>query len=136
MAEGMQPNEGGQAPQGTPGTTTTQAGGEGQPQGQNIQVFLDERDLRSVYANSCRIHVTTDEVVLEFGFNMPNPNPHPQGGQVQQLYKVYDRVIMSYPNIKRLANSLMQLVRRYEQQFGDMGSGAQAGGPGGPRPVR
>src|SRR5687767_6946067 len=100
MAEGMQPNEGDQF-------KTTGQGGEGQPQqpgqqGQNIQVFLDERDLRSIYANSCRIHVTTDEVVLEFGFNMPNPNPHPQGGQIQQLYKVHDRVIMSYPNIKRL----------------------------------
>ena len=126
MAEGMQPNEGGQVPQGQVGEA------QPQQQGQNLQVFLDERDLRSIYANSCRIHVTTDEVVLEFGFNMPNPNPHPQGGQIQQLYKVHDRVIMSYPNIKRLANSLMQLVRRYEQQFGEMG--AQQGG--GPRPAR
>ena len=131
MAEGMQPNEGGQVPQGQVGEGQSQQQG-----GQNIQVFLDERDLRSIYANSCRIHVTTDEVVLEFGFNMPNPNPHPQGGQIQQLYKVHDRVIMSYPNIKRLANSLMQLVRRYEQQFGEMGSGQAGAAAGGPRPVR
>jgi hypothetical protein len=34
------------------------------------------------------------------------------------LFKVNDRIIMSYPNVKRLAASLSQLVNRYEQSFG------------------
>ena len=115
-----------------------QGDAQGQQQ-QTIQLLIDERELRTIFSNGCRIHTTADEVILDFGFNMPNPNP--QGGQQQQqqvLYKVYDRVIMSYSNVKRLANSLNQLVRRYEQQFGELGGGAGGGAApaAGPRPAR
>jgi hypothetical protein len=36
------------------------------------------------------------------------------------LFKVTDRVVMSYTNAKRLTMSLGQLVKRYEQQFGEL----------------
>ena len=36
------------------------------------------------------------------------------------LFKVTDRVVMSYANAKRLAMSLSQLIKRYEQQFGEL----------------
>jgi hypothetical protein len=101
-------------------------GTEGAQQG--VQVVLDEREMRSVFSNAYRIHTTAEEVVIDFGFNMANPNP--QGGQQQLLFKVSDRVIMNYSNTKRLAASLQQLVRRYEQQFGELP--AQPG----PRPTR
>jgi hypothetical protein len=98
----------------------TQAGTQ-QPEGQQVQVFLDERELKTMYSNAYRIHTAQEEVVLDLGFNMPNPNPNPQGGQGPQLlFKVTDRVIMSYSNAKRLAQSLTQLVKRYEQQFGEI----------------
>ena len=96
-----------------------QQGTEGQPgQQQGVQVVLDEREMRTIFSNAYRIHTTAEEVVVDFGFNMANPNP--QGGQQQLLFKVNDRVIMSYSNVKRLATSLQQLVRRYEQQFGEI----------------
>ena len=91
----------------------------GTPDAQNIQVNLDERDLRTVFANAYRIHTTAEEVVLDLGFNMPNPNPA-GGGAQSLLFKVNERVIMSYANTKRLAMSLGQLVKRYEQQFGEL----------------
>ena len=97
------------------------SGGQpGQPGQQSVQLLLDEREMRTSFANAYRIHHTAEEVVLDFGFNMANPNP--QGGQQQQqlLFKVTDRVIMSYPSVKRLTISLQQLVRRYEQQFGEI----------------
>jgi hypothetical protein len=98
---------------------TTQAPEGGQQQGQQgVQVVLDEREMRTIFSNAYRIHTTAEEVVVDFGFNMANPNP--QGGQQQLLFKVNDRVIMSYSNVKRLAVSLQQLVRRYEQQFGEL----------------
>ncbi len=97
-----------------PGTEGGQAGQQG------VQVVLDEREMRTVFSNAYRIHTTAEEVVVDFGFNMANPNP--QGGQQQLLFKVSDRVIMSYSNVKRLAVSLQQLVRRYEQQFGELPS--------------
>jgi len=90
---------------------------EGQQQG--IQVALDERDLRVFYSNAYRIHATADEVVVDLGFNMPDPNPR-NPSQQQLLLKISDRVIMSYPSAKRLALSLGQLIKRYEQQFGEL----------------
>ena len=107
-------------------TQAPATGTEGGQQG--VQVVLDEREMRTVFSNAYRIHTTAEEVVVDFGFNMANPNP--QGGQQQLLFKVSDRVIMSYSNTKRLAASLQQLVRRYEQQFGELP--AQPG----PRPAR
>ena len=93
---------------------------ETQPEGSQpgVQVLLDERELRQIYSNSYRIHATNDEVVIDLGFNMPNPNP--QTGQQQLLLKITDRVVMSYMNAKRLSQSLMQLTKRYEQQFGEL----------------
>jgi len=93
--------------------TTTQPQ---QGENQSVQLMLDERELRTTFSNAYRIHTTAEEVVLDFGFNMPHPNP--QGGGQQLLFKVNDRIIMSYPNVKRLAASLSQLVNRYEQSFG------------------
>jgi len=83
-------------------------------------VMLDERELRTIYSNAYRFHTTADEVIMDVGFNMPNPNPNPQGGGQQLLFKVTERIIMSYPNAKRLAGSLTQLVKRFEQQFGEI----------------
>lgn len=94
----------------------------GQAPDQNVQIMLDERDLRTVYSNAYRIHTAVGEVVLDLGFNMPNPNinANQQTEQAQLLFKVTDRVIMTYPNVKRLAMSLGQLIKRYEQQFGEL----------------
>ncbi len=84
---------------------------------QGVQVLLDERELKSIYTNAYRIHTAAEEVVIDLGFNMPNPNSQ---GQQQLLFKVTDRVIMSYANAKRLAMSLGALIKRYEQQFGEL----------------
>ena len=114
MSEEIQSGEGQGMQIGAAGT-----GGQGQAGQQSVQLLLDEREMRTTFANAYRIHHTAEEVVLDFGFNMANPNP--QGGQQQQLlFKVTDRVIMSYPSVKRLTISLQQLVRRYEQQFGEI----------------
>ena len=86
---------------------------------QGVQVVLDERDLRLLYINAYRIHPSADEVVVDLGFNMPNPNPQ-QPPQQQLLLKITDRVAMSYMTAKRLALSLGQLIKRYEQQFGEL----------------
>src|SRR6184192_4240040 len=89
---------------------------EGQQQG--VQVLLDERELKTTYTNAYRIHTAPEEVVIDLGFNMANPNQ--QQGQAQLLFKLTDRVVMSYTNAKRLAMSLGQLIKRYEQQFGEL----------------
>ncbi len=87
-------------------------------QQQQVQVLVDERDMKTLYANAYRIHTAEQEAVIDFGFNMPNPNA--QQGQQQVLLKVTDRVVISYVTAKRLALSLQQLVKRFEQQFGEI----------------
>lgn len=87
---------------------------------QQVQVMLDEREMRTVYANAYRIHTAPEEVVIDLGFNMPNPNGQPGQPNQQMLFRVSDRVIMGYANAKRLAMSLQQLVKRFEQQFGEI----------------
>jgi hypothetical protein len=95
---------------------------------QQVQLVVDEREMRTAFANGYRIYTTGEEVVVDFGFNMLNPNP--QSGQSQMLFKAGDRVILSYPTVKRLSLSLAQLVRRYEEQFGPIP--IQPGQPGQP----
>ena len=108
-------------------TTTTTA--------ENVQLMLDERDMKSTFANAYRIHTTAEEVVIDFGFNMLNPNP--QTGQQQMLFKVTERMIMTYSTVKRLTGSLTQLIRRYEQQFGEIPmQPGQTGGTSGNRNAR
>ena len=110
-------------------TTTTTA------DAQNVQLMLDERDMKSTFANAYRIHTTAEEVVIDFGFNMLNPNP--QTGQQQMLFKVSERMIMTYSTIKRLTGSMTQLIRRYEQQFGEIPmQPGQTGGTGTTRNAR
>ena len=90
-------------------------------QGQQVQVMLDDRDLQIVYANAYRINNAPEEVVVDLGFNMLNPNVQPgQGGPQQVLFKVTHRVAMSYTNAKRLTVSLGQFIKRFEQQYGEI----------------
>ena len=106
---------------------------ENQPAGgeQQVQLMLDESGMKTSFANAYRIHTTAEEVVLDYGFNMPNPNP--QGGGQQLLFRVTDRVILSYPNVKRLSLSLTQLVKQYEQRMGEIPINAGQK-PGTPQP--
>jgi hypothetical protein len=96
----------------------TQQNPEGQ---QNVQVLLDESALKTTYSNAYRLHQSMEEVIVDLGFNMLNPNA--QGGQVQMSFKVTERVVMTYANAKRLSMSLQQLIKRYEQQFGEIAIG-------------
>ncbi len=93
--------------------------GDQPQQQQSVQLVVDEKDLKSVFANAYRIYTTAEEVVIDLGFNMPDPNPQ-QGAQPRLLFKVTDRVIMSYASTKRLSQSINQLISRYEQQFGQI----------------
>jgi hypothetical protein len=86
-----------------------------QPQG--VKVVVDERDMRWNSVNAYRIHTTADEVVLDLGFNMLDPNVKPGDGQ-QMLFRVSERNVMSYSTAKRLQQSLTNLVQKYEATYG------------------
>ncbi|MBS3735057.1 MAG: DUF3467 domain-containing protein [Phycisphaerae bacterium] len=86
---------------------------------QQVQVRVDERNLETTYANAFRTNATAEEVMMDFGLNIIRPTG-PDGQQPEITFQVTDRVILSPYSAKRLAVTLSQLVRRHEQQFGEL----------------
>ena len=85
---------------------------------QQIRLRMDERSMRTDYANAFRTNGTAEEVMLDFGVNLMTPAQ--EGQQPEILFQVNDRIIMNYFSAKRLALTLGQLIRRHEEQFGEL----------------
>lgn len=86
---------------------------------QQVRVRIDERTMTTSYANAFRTNGTAEEVMLDFGLNLVSP-PGKEGDQAEIIFKVNDRVILNYYSAKRLALTLSQLLRRHEEQFGEL----------------
>ena len=54
-----------------------------QQQGRQVQLRIDESRMSTTYANTIRTATTPDEVVLDFGLNMPMPA---QNGQAAMTF--------------------------------------------------
>jgi len=83
-----------------------------------IRLQIDEQKMQASYANAFRTNGTPEEVVLDFGLNLPVPTA--QGQTPTMNFQLNQRVILNYYSAKRLALSLTQLLRRHEQQFGEI----------------
>lgn len=99
-------------PKPTP-TPTPDAGGEQQ----RIQLRIDESKMTNTYANTIRTSTTQDEVVLDFGMNLPMQGPD---NQPMLVFNVGSRVIMNWAASKRLAINLGQVIRQYEERNGEI----------------
>ncbi len=88
-----------------------------QPAQQNVQLVVDDREARTVYVNNFFIRQSPEEIIIDLGVSMAQPS---QTGQQQVLMKISDRAILSYMTAKRLASALSQLIKRHEQQFGEL----------------
>lgn len=92
-----------------------------------IQLRIDETKMHSTYSNTIRTSTTQDEVVMDFGMNLPMQGPD---NQPTLLFQVGSRVIMNWAGAKRLAISLGQVIRQYEERNGEIAlSRPEAGGP-------
>ncbi|HLO41525.1 MAG TPA: DUF3467 domain-containing protein [Phycisphaerales bacterium] len=101
---------------------------ENTPQQQQVQLRIDESKMHTTYSNTIRTSTTPEEVVLDFGINMPMPSPE---GQPVMMFAVGSRVVMNWAGIKRLAINLGQVVRQYEERNGEIQLNRGQGGPGG-----
>ena len=100
--------------------------GEGQHgDSRQIQLRIDESKMQTTYANTIRTSTTQDEVVLDFGMNLPMPG---QDNQPVLVFGVGSRVVMNWQGAKRLAISLGQVVRQHEERNGEI-SLQPKGGP-------
>ena len=88
-----------------------------QQAGQQVQLRLDERQMQTTYANALRSNGTAEEVMLDFGLNTPAPV---RRDKPEIVFQVTNRIIMNYYSAKRLAMTLTQIVRRHEEQFGEL----------------
>jgi Protein of unknown function (DUF3467) len=72
----------------------------------------DSSQLSTVYTNFCRVSVTPEELVLDFGLNTqmaPNPN---------ETIRLSHRVVMNFYTAKRLMNALLGVVSQFENTYG------------------
>jgi len=90
---------------------------EGDKQQQQIQLRIDESKMHNTYSNTIRTSTTADEVVLDFGMNLPMQG---NDGNPAILFTVGSRVIMNWVGAKRLAISLGQVIRQYEERNGEI----------------
>ncbi|MFO0861942.1 MAG: DUF3467 domain-containing protein [Phycisphaerales bacterium] len=87
------------------------SGTPNQNQQQQVAIRIDESKMVTTYANTIRTTNTQDEVVLDFGLNVPSQGPD---GQQAIHFAIGSRVVMNWNGAKRLAMTLSELVRRYE----------------------
>jgi hypothetical protein len=107
------------------GMITPQEGAEGEAE-QRGTLNLVAQDAKTSYANLAVLTTTPEEVVLNFGINV---TPMTQDRKVN--VEITDRIIMTYASAKRLAITLGNVVKRYEEKVGviDVGSQAAPSGP-------
>lgn len=103
----------------TPGEKPVEEQAREQTGQQQIRLRMDEHNMQTTYANAFRTNGTAEEVMLDFGVNVMIPANQPQG-QPEIVFQVNDRIIMNYFSAKRLAITLGQLIRRHEEQFGEL----------------
>ena len=84
-----------------------------------VRLRINEQGMQTCYANAFRTNGTAEEVMLDFGVNLLNQAAQQQG-QPEIVFRVTNRVIMNYYSAKRLAITLSQLIRRHEEQFGEL----------------
>jgi hypothetical protein len=97
-----------------------------------VQLRIDESKMSTTYANTIRTSTTQDEVVLDFGMNLPVPGPDNQNPTL--VFNVGSRVVMNWAGAKRLAISLGQVVRQFEERSGEINLGQQQRPAGGAAP--
>jgi hypothetical protein len=72
----------------------------------------DYSSLSAMYTNFCRVVMTPEELVLDFGLN---PNLAPQSTEPVRLTH---RVVMSFFTAKRLLNALAAVITQHEAGYG------------------
>lgn len=73
---------------------------------QNIQIKADDKTLQGVYSNAVQAQFTKEEFILDCMNTFP------------PVVTLNARVILSPGHVKRLANMLVDLVKKYEAQHG------------------
>ena len=93
-----------------------------QQTGKQVRLRVDHTGMGTTYANAFKTNATSEEVIVDLGLNMVVPNPKGAESDIAGdiLFQVNNRLILNYFTAKRLALSLGQIVRGYEEKFGEL----------------
>ena len=79
------------------------------------KVKWNDANMRTTYANVCNVSSTREEVTLLFGTNQTW-----NAGQKEVTVELTDRIILSPFAAKRLAILVGNVVKEYENRFGEL----------------
>ncbi len=82
--------------------------GQQAPEGQQIQIKIDDATMKGIYANMMSVAHSKEEFVLDF------MNVYP----LQRAGIVNARVILSPGHMKRVLGALKDNIEKYEKNFG------------------
>ena len=74
---------------------------------------IEQANLRTSYANVCRIAQTPNEVIIDFGMN-----PNFFGNILDEPLKLENRIVMSHDAAKRLCLHLTGTIQNFEAKYG------------------
>lgn len=81
-----------------------------EPQKKQLQIEIDDVTAQGAYCNMAFLSHSEQEFVLDFLFLSPQ----------QQKAKVRSRIITSPKHAKRLMAALMDNIKKFESQFGEI----------------
>lgn len=81
-----------------------------QPQGQQINIELSEKEAEGIYSNLAIITHSPAEFIVEFTRILPGV---PKA-------KVHARIVMTPQHTKLLLNALNDNIRKFEEKFGEI----------------
>lgn len=84
-----------------------------------VRIRIDESNINTSYVSGFRPTMGPEELMLDFGLNHVRPTGNKEQ-PVEIVFQASNRLIMSYFSAKRLAVALSRVVRRYEQEFGEI----------------
>ena len=87
-----------------------------------MRLRVDESDVKCSYVNVVRTTASREEVVLEMGFSravLAGQGDEGEGAMQGRLDWGH-RVIVSYPNLKRMALAISKVTRDFEDQHGEI----------------
>jgi len=70
-------------------------------------------NIKTTYANICRIAQTPNEMIVDFGLN-----PNFFGNILPEPLKLESRIILSHDAAKRLLMHLVNAIQSYEAKYG------------------
>ncbi|MBS3821442.1 MAG: DUF3467 domain-containing protein [Planctomycetes bacterium] len=84
-----------------------------------VRLRVNQSDMETSYANAFRANATAEELMIDFGINFPIGGGEGQN-DAEIAFQVTNRIVLNLYSAKRLALTLGQIVRRHEQEFGEL----------------